>query len=169
MPTLYAEPGGMTAYGSTAPVLFMAGYAWAQSGDGKRIMDEADRIIKERWEALRTKPVLTRMLAELEELLLEDDEELHPTPAALDILRRHLSIMGLALQERFPYGYVMDDGAQGARVEWENKSARAYVSLVIHAQPGSSDYIYYQASDGKELLPLHVHTLISTLSRFVAK
>lgn len=169
MPTLNIERGGVTVPQPQWPLHLMERQREAESDGRKKIEEEAERIIKDRWEAVQSKPALAQMLSELEELLTDDNLESRPTLDALNRMKGLLSVAGDVLQEKFPYGYVMDDGMQGARVEWENRNVPVYLSLAIHAEPGNSDYLYYQGPDGKVLTPLVPFTLISALARFVDK
>jgi hypothetical protein len=169
MPTLTVGRLGINTDRPQWPLPLMEWYHATGSNDARTIEGVAEQIIRERWEATQSKPALAQMLSELKELLTEDNPESRPSLDAFKLMKRYLNIAGLALQERFPYGYVMDDGAQGCRIEWENRDARAYASLVIHAQPGESDYIYYQASDHKKLSPLSIGALISVLDQLATK
>ncbi len=118
---------------------------------------------------VQSRPVLVQMLGELEDLLTEDDPQSRPTPASVARMRQVLTLAGDALQEKLPYGYVMDDGEQGCRVEWENKPAQLYASLLIHSRPGESDYIYFQSPSDKGLNPISIANLCSALDLFAAK
>ncbi|MDQ3705211.1 MAG: hypothetical protein M3437_08330 [Chloroflexota bacterium] len=92
-----------------------------------------------------TKSNLARVQADLLDLKKEENPEIRPTPFAFAQAWVLIALSGRAMQDAFPFGYVMDDGDNGVRFEWEHNSK--HVRLIIPAQPRLRHYIYYQEGE----------------------
>lgn len=89
--------------------------------------------------------VLGRMRADLTDLNNDEDPDVRPTTYASIRAWFALSQVGFQLKERLPYGYIMDDGANGVRIEWDNGPKQ--VRVVIPSTSGSYHYIYHEAGE----------------------
>jgi hypothetical protein len=88
---------------------------------------------------------LARVRSELLDLQSEQDPTSRPTPAAYRNAWELISTVGVRMQQAFPYGYVMEDGEGGIRIEWESSSR--HVRLAIPARQEGKLYIYHQHGD----------------------
>jgi hypothetical protein len=104
---------------------------------------------------------LTRMRAELLESREEEDETLKPTPYAFTRIWALITLVGSRMRDDFPYGYVMDDGDNGLRIEWEHNSR--HVRIVIPSDRQRRHYIYYQEGEMRGADDVTINTLTGWL------
>jgi hypothetical protein len=104
---------------------------------------------------------LTRVRAELLELQSEEDPTGRPTPYAFRRTWELLFEAGKQMKLDFPYGYVMEDGEGGIRIEWENQSR--YVRLIVPAEQDGQQYIYYQNNDTRDIDEVSANALAGWL------
>lgn len=104
-----------------------------------------DLPTSEQYRAVVGSNSLMRVRDELIELRVEDDPTARPTQYAYRTAWELTSAVGGQMLQAFPYGYVMEDGEGGVRIEWESQGR--HVRLVISAEQEGQHYIYHQRDD----------------------
>jgi hypothetical protein len=107
-----------------------------------------------------------RMADELRDLAAEEDPACRPTSFAVSTLAEYLDKAAGEMGDTFPFGYIMDNGSNGTRVEWENNGK--HVRVVVSPEPGGLCYVYHECGQEHDAEDLTQDTLARWLRWFIA-